>query len=143
MGGTHCHVELVESSFFMKPPKATHTVSQIQQILDRLVEQEIKCELSGEFAVENSELPRFVQTMFLDIKEGNVSFRTAAGRFEVSGAPVHAISWAFDDQGKNAMLKFDATKVMTVSDSYLVEGFQVILSGFTALITGGTPRAEG
>jgi hypothetical protein len=141
--GAHCHVEVVEPSFFTKPPKVTGTVSKIQEILSRLMGQKIKCDLSGEFHLEGSELPRFVHAMLLDIEEDNVSFRMTAGRFEVTGAPVRSIAWAVNKESGSAWLKIEATQSTVVSETYLVDGFQVILSGFTAFIGGGTPRGEG
>jgi hypothetical protein len=140
--GTHCHVEVADPILLRKAPKVTHKLSQIQDILEHLKGQEIVCDLAGDFLLETNKLPRFVQAMLLNIEEGNVSFRAASGRFEVTGAPVNSITWALDGERKNALLKLEATKTMVVDDSYLVDGLHVMLSGFTAFTGGGMPHGE-
>ena len=142
--GTHCHLDFASPDFFpdKKGPKQTHKVADIQAVLERLVGQQIKCGLEGDFLITREELPPLIQASASETHEDSVSIRMTAGRFSIQGAPIRSITWAIRREGDSAILTFEATKPGVVNESYLVDAFQVITSGFTAFMGGGIPRGE-
>lgn len=140
--GKHCHVDVAVPAFFDgDEPKADLTEADAAERLNPLMGEKIEAAVRGVFTLPAANLPYIIKlTQSIVATEGDVSIRITGGTLSIKGTPIHRITWTLDEAEKDAKISMSAKTSLTISDSYLVEAFEVLKQGFATFIRRGKPH---
>ncbi len=133
----HIHLEVDDGRLRAHDkPKPTNKISEINEVVSRLEGAGIEIEalVDAYYPMSAEELPSMIRALLGEFKQGNVSLKMVKGRLEVQGAPITAIDWHANRSQNKAVLDLELRKTVAVSDSYLVDLFEIVDSGFKALV---------
>lgn len=139
--GNTVHIDVAMPGFFRRGlPKATHKVSEVRKALKRLYGLEIDVGITGRFYVGLQELPPVITSMIADTTAGDVSLRTIAGTFAVTGAPIFMIDWRIRESRNDVRVDLDAAATLKIDDDYLNICLALVEPAFNELILNVADR---
>ena len=131
--GKHFHVDaFAKEAFGKSPPKEAPSAKEIRESLTALKGQRINVRVSGVYQVQETELPDFIRSTMVEGRAGDVSLKTAGGRFGVEGAPIDELRWSMGTAGQ-ARIELAARTTMTIGDSYLQDCCSLLDAVFAVL----------
>lgn len=133
----HLHVDVAQEKWFDEPPKTDAKIGDVLRIVEEVIGRELNVHLEGLFRVPTSGLPAIIRTTMVETRSDGIEIQMTGGKLSVTGAPVETISWSLDPHKNGARVTLEARTKVTVSESYLEDGVELIEGAFRALILGG------
>lgn len=128
-GDFHIHVDLARASSKKAEPNAS--IGGILEKLEPFLGQKAYLFLRGTFRVSEIHSP-LLRPMLAEYTVGNVQVRLTGGTLKVSGTPIETISWRLEEGG-SARIELETRTDQVLTESYLVEGLDLLESAFKAM----------
>ena len=137
----HVHVDVaMRDSFGRSLPGKSVPIAAIRDVLDRLAGQQIILRLCGMFVIgSGNQIPAIVKATSFSSKAGDLELSTRSVSLDVQGAPIREINWR-RRENDDLEIWLEADLETIIDEQYLLQGFEVIQSGFRAIIVGESPR---
>lgn len=136
----HFHMEVHSDAYLDKssepPPSPPDKLADIKKAFKRVSKATAEISITAQFELHSSNFPDFIKSTLVSTKAGGVELRTSGGRIDVTGAPIHRISW-YSRKGQEA-ITVDVARRFTgaISDSGLVDALDICAKAFNAIILG-------
>jgi hypothetical protein len=132
----HVHIDVARRELFKKEPPGIPTpITSIREIIAEVEGQELDVDFEAHFAVATDTAPGLIRATKFEMRSGSLSLSTKAVALSVEGAPIYGISWFAANEAETIVVVEARTKI-TIDDSYLVKGFDLLSSAFNTFVIG-------
>ena len=132
----HLHIDVVTLDYYKKPPGRAIPVSKIRSVIEQFQGQEIGVQFEAHFKSPPESIPQLVRATRFSSSLKEIALATDSVSFSVTNAPIDRITWIEADDGGSIWTIIEASIRTTISDDYLVRGFELLKITYDRFVVG-------